>query len=645
MAETDNSHDYDYVVVGSGAGGGPVAANLAKASFRVLLLEAGNDDEPYDYKVPAFHSLSAENSDLAWKFYVQHYADPQRQRRDSLNFLDRQVVDDEERTGIFYPRAGTLGGCTAHNALIFVAPHNSDWDYIAGITGDASWKAARMRKYFQRVERCDYRKRPWSRWLNSARHGFYGWLPISTADSTLLLRDSVLVRLLTAAAQTCFDSDVWFTPRLWQRLRSAIDSFFNPSDLRQIGLARGAVSWITALLDPNDWARVRNRGEGLAFTPVTISEGVRRGTRELIRETSQQHPGKLTVKLHALVTKVLIEDGRAIGVEYFDGERLYRAHPHPSKVAEPERHEVKVRREVILAGGAFNTPQLLMLSGIGPPEHLKDKGIKVVVPLPGVGKNLQDRYEIGVVHELKHDLAILEGATLTPNDDHFTEWENGYGLYTTNGVLAAIIKRSSASQPDPDLFIFAIPGHFSGYRPGYSELGRKHNFFTWLVLKGHTNNTAGEVLLKSDDPREPPDINFYYFDEGSDPHGDDLDGVVAGVEFARKIAQRSASVFDEIIPGPAVASRIDLGQFVKDGAWGHHACGTCRIGGDSDGDAVLDNNFCVRGVKGLRVVDASIFPKIPGLFILSAVYMVAEKASDAIIRAGRRNDPPARTGR
>ena len=97
MAETDNSRDYDYVVVGSGAGGGPVAANLAKAGFRVLLLEAGNDDEPYDYKVPAFHSLSAENSDLAWKFYVQHYADPQRQRRDSLNFLDRQVVDDEER--------------------------------------------------------------------------------------------------------------------------------------------------------------------------------------------------------------------------------------------------------------------------------------------------------------------------------------------------------------------------------------------------------------------------------------------------------------------------------------------------------------------------------------------------------------------
>src|SRR5262245_46570697 len=113
MAEIEGS--YDYVVVGSGAGGGPVAANLAKAGFRVLLLEAGGDDEPWDYKVPAFHSLSAEQPDLAWKFYVQHYADPKRQRRDQLNFLDNKVVDDEPRTGIFYPRAGTLGGCTAHN--------------------------------------------------------------------------------------------------------------------------------------------------------------------------------------------------------------------------------------------------------------------------------------------------------------------------------------------------------------------------------------------------------------------------------------------------------------------------------------------------------------------------------------------------
>jgi choline dehydrogenase-like flavoprotein len=134
--------EYDFIVVGSGAGGGPVAANLAKAGYRVLVLEAGGADEPDEYKVPAFHSLSTEHSQLAWKFYVQHYADKDLQRRDRRNFLDGQIVDGVPRHGIFYPRAGTLGGCTAHHAMIFVAPHDSDWDHIAKVTGDESWKVS-----------------------------------------------------------------------------------------------------------------------------------------------------------------------------------------------------------------------------------------------------------------------------------------------------------------------------------------------------------------------------------------------------------------------------------------------------------------------------------------------------------------------
>jgi len=138
--------EYDFVVVGSGAGGGPVAANLAKAGYHVLLLEAGGRQEPIDYKVPAFHSLSSEHRDLAWKFYVHHYADANQERRDR-NFIDNKKIDGAIRNGVFYPRAGTLGGCTAHHAMIFIAPHNSDWNYIAKVTGDKSWNAKSMRKY------------------------------------------------------------------------------------------------------------------------------------------------------------------------------------------------------------------------------------------------------------------------------------------------------------------------------------------------------------------------------------------------------------------------------------------------------------------------------------------------------------------
>jgi choline dehydrogenase len=111
---------------------------------------------------------------------------------------------------------------------------------------------------------------------------------------------------------------------------------------------------------------------------------------------------------------------------------------------------------------------------------------------------------------------------------------------------------------------------------------------------------------------------------------------VAGIEFVRQITARTASLFVEEIPGPQVRSRADLGRFVKASAWGHHACGTCKIGNDNDKLAVLDSQFRVRKTKGLRVVDASVFPRIPGFFILSAIYMIAEKASDAILDDAKR---------
>src|ERR687896_845804 len=172
--------NYEYIVVGSGAGGGTVAARLAEAGRTVLLLEAGGDPVnsigarlPEDYQVPAFHGFASENPGLKWDFFVRHYGSDKRQSQDPKFTA--------ERDGVLYPRAGTLGGCTAHNAMILVYPHNADWDTIAELTGDASWKAALMRKHFERLEDC--RHRPPYRWLrnllgvNPSRHGFSGWLP------------------------------------------------------------------------------------------------------------------------------------------------------------------------------------------------------------------------------------------------------------------------------------------------------------------------------------------------------------------------------------------------------------------------------------------------------------------------------------
>jgi choline dehydrogenase-like flavoprotein len=292
--------------------------------------------------------------------------------------------------------------------------------------------------------------------------------------------------------------------------------------------------------------------------------------------------------------------------------------------------------EVILAGGAFNTPQLLMLSGIGPPDELKKHGIDVTVPLPGVGSNLQDRYEMGVVNRMTKPWKVLEGATFSAHDALYDEWKRSRkGTYTSNGAAIAIVKKSFPARPLPDLFCFALLGDFRGYYPGYSKvLAEKLNILTWAILKAHTKNTAGDVRLQSKDPRQRPFINFRYFRESDDHNHEDIDSIVEGIKFVRKLTaplKKQKIVEEEEFPGEQVQSDDDLRTLVYDHSWGHHASCTCRIGPEGDEMAVLDSKLRVRGARNLRVVDASIFPRIPGFFIASSIFMAGEKAADMIL--------------
>ncbi|MDM0073513.1 GMC family oxidoreductase [Variovorax sp. J2P1-59] len=613
-----DSTEWDYVIVGSGAGGGTLAARLAEAGMRVFLLEAGSDPRenaarlPDDYDVPAFHAFACENTAMSWNFRVRHYADEDQQARDWKH---------EAGEGVLYPRAAALGGCTSHNAMIFMLPHASDWNYVARLTGDLSWRATNMRRYALRVEDC--RHRPVWRalqhiGLDPTGHGWSGWLKTEKSIPLTVLGDDGLVRVLRDTART-------FTSSLPTPLLST---------LRWLRRGMG---------DPNAWHMRSGSFEGICYTPLATAGRRRVGVRERLLEVAERYPTRLHIEQHALATRVLFDaDGGANGVEYLKGARLYRAHAQPSDVP-GERRQVRSRREVILCGGAFNTPQLLMLSGIGPAADLIQHGIPVRVDLPGVGRNLQDRYEVAVTHRMREPWEVLEGARFDRDDTLWRHWQEGKaGMYASNGAALGVVQKSSAAtrkKEEPDLFCMALLARFEGYFSGFSKWIRDHpDRLTWAVLKAHTQNRAGTVRLRSADPLDMPLVNFHYFEEGSDSSGEDLQAVVEAIRFVRRMTApliASGWIVEELAPGAAAQSDEALADYVRSTAWGHHASCSCPIGAANQG-GVLDSTFTVHGVKRLRVVDASVFPRIPGFFVAAAIYMIAEKAAEVVLQHAHR---------
>jgi len=605
---------FQYIVVGSGAGGGPLCVNLAKAGKRVLLLEAGDRSENNNYRVPAFWGASTEDPAYAWNFFGK-----QNKQYDPLN------SNFTNGKGVLYPRAATLGGCTAHNAMITMYPDNRDWDDIADLMRDRSWEASAMRRYYQKLEDARYLD---SQAAHRKRRGKNGWLKVERTDADLVISDPVLRDFVIACA---LENDV--DKSVIRRLKN-----LNDAALKEL-IAH----------DPNDWDYVLEGQTGLVTTPKATLTGRRSGTREAILDAHARHPRNFTIRTNALVTRVVFEEGTNVvaGVEYLEGKSLYEADPRSSEgnrkmvLNYQTRKVARLARggEVILCGGAFNTPQLLMLSGIGPVDELRRHHIPLRVRREGVGKNLQDRYEVGVITRLKKPLDLLKGCTFGADSDDacWTQYgknpEKSY--YGTNGLVMGVKRRSSDDGRDPDLYLFALPGYFKGYHPGWAANALKADHLTWVVLKGHTQNTAGTVGLNSADPTATPDINFRYFEDGNDESGDDLDAVIEGVRHVRRINRypnfRRHTV-EEAFPGKIAKSPDEVREFVQREAFGHHASCSNKMGPASDPLAVVDTDFRVHGVRNLRVVDASVFPRIPGLFIVVPTYMIAEKASEAILR-------------
>jgi choline dehydrogenase len=327
----------------------------------------------------------------------------------------------------------------------------------------------------------------------------------------------------------------------------------------------------------------------------------------------------LTIATGALAQGIRFDGRRAVGIDY-----LLKGQPGAA-VAE---------REVLLCGGAINSPQLLQLSGIGPADHLGRLGIIPRQDMPGVGAHLNDHPDIVIQHLCREPVSLYP-ATRAPRKFLVgLQWfVTGTGLAATNHFEAGAFIRSRSGIEHPDLQLTFMP---LAVKPGTVESVAAHAFQVHLDLM--RPKSLGSVLLRSTDPAAPPAIRFNYM---ADPA--DRADMRQGVRLLREIlAQTALEPYRgaEIFPGPEVRSDAELDAWVRQAVETcYHPVGTCRMGAASETGAVVDEQLRVHGLEGLRVVDASVMPAIVSGNTNAPTIMIAEKASDMI--RGRAPMPPS----
>ncbi len=343
--------------------------------------------------------------------------------------------------------------------------------------------------------------------------------------------------------------------------------------------------------------------EGIAYARTTQKGGKRHSTAVAYLKPAMKRPN-LTVRTGVLASRVLTEGKRAVGVEYQQNGKT-----------EQER----ASREVILCGGAINSPQLLLLSGIGPAEHLKAMGIEVVADLPGVGQNLQDHLSTGVQYHCTQPIT-LASAEKIGNVVNYLLFKKG-PLTSIVAEVAGFVK-TQPDLPAPDLeFLFApafFVDHGFGNPPG-------HGYTIGAVLL-HPES-KGSITLRSTNPADPPRIQANYLASEND-----LKLLIEGMKRCRQFGQ--AKALDayrgaEFLPGAEVQSDEALAEFIRNRAETlYHPVGTCKMG--SDPLAVVDSQLRVQGIDGLRVVDASVMPSIISGHTNAPSIMIGERAADFI---------------
>lgn len=349
--------------------------------------------------------------------------------------------------------------------------------------------------------------------------------------------------------------------------------------------------------------------EGFSAMERTVHNGRRWSTANAYLKPALKRKNLNIIK--GLAEKVRIEDGKATGVEIARGGQT---------------QFIGANREVIIAASAFNSPKLLMLSGIGPEAHLREHGINVVANRPGVGANLMDHLELYIQQECTQPVSLYSKLNLVSKGLIGLEWllfKTGDGA--TNHFEASAFVRSKAGVKYPDIQYHFLP---VAIRYDGKAAAPTHGFQAHVGPM--RSKSRGKVRLTSNDPKAKPSIHFNYMS-----HEDDFADFRHCIRLTREVFSQNA--FDdyrgkEIAPGDHVQSDDQLDEFIREHAESaYHPCGTCKMGDPNDINTVVDPECRVIGVDGLRVADSSIFPRITNGNLNGPSIMVGEKASDHIL--------------
>jgi choline dehydrogenase/4-pyridoxate dehydrogenase len=456
-------------------------------------------------------------------------------------------------------RGKVIGGCSSTNAMAYVRGHPLDYDGWAA-AGARGWSYAQALPYFRRAER-------WEGGASAFRGG----------DGPL-------------GVQRCRYED------------PLVDAFG----------AAGAAAGHPWTDDYNAESQI-----GLSRLQMTIDRGRRVSSARAYLRPALGRPG-LRVEVNALATRVLLEGGRAVGIEY-----LRRG----------VRERVYATREVILSGGAINTPQLLMLSGIGDPSILAEHRIEVRAALPGVGRNLQDHVSVIVMFQRRPPagpfLRTMRADRIARELARAYLFGTGFAADVPGGGVAFLKTRSDLERPDIQFLLTAASlaawPYFKPFKAPFADM------FALRTVMLHPQS-RGEVMLRSADPSAHPRILQRFLATDAD-----LQVVRTSLRMARELAAQpplQAFIAKETAPGPDARSDADLDAFIRRTAITvHHPGGTCRMGSEDEATTVVDPQLRVLGVEGLRVVDASVIPTLPSGNINAAVIMIAERAADLIVGA------------